>query len=114
MILFACFGAVLLYHSVLKIPVANVEPCSLLWSLSVVHSNARALASNLCMFSIVKGCHPKLLQVSGMPLLKRCQKVGHYVDGKGKKRYVTVGKKLLETILPLPRKTYRILECVGS
>jgi len=66
------------------------------------------------MFSIVKGWHLKLLQISSMTLLKRCKKVGHYVGGEGKKRYVTVGKKLLETILPLTRKTYRLLECVGS
>ncbi len=72
MILFACFGTVCLYHLVLKITVANVEACNLFWSSSVVHSTVRALASNPRMFSIVRGCHPRLLQVSGMPLLKRC------------------------------------------
>ena len=50
---------------------------------------SEVLALKPSMFSIYKGCVPKLVVVSGMPLLKRYEKTGDYLDENGKKHYHT-------------------------
>lgn len=50
-------------------------------------SEALALKAN--MFSVYKGCQPRLVLVKDMPLLKRYKKTEGYVDAKGKTRYKT-------------------------
>jgi len=48
-----------------------------------------ALLSKPTMFSVVKGCVPKLILVENMPLLKRYKKLSDFLDELGHKRYKT-------------------------
>lgn len=41
------------------------------------------------MFSVLKGCQPKLIMVENMPLLKRYKKLSDFLDDKGHKHYKT-------------------------
>ncbi len=41
------------------------------------------------MFSVFKGCTPKLIMVENMPLLKRYKKLSDFLDDKGEKHYKT-------------------------
>jgi integrase len=50
---------------------------------------SEVLALKPKMFSVFKGCVPKLILVSGMPLLKRYKKLSDFLDDKGHKHYKT-------------------------
>ena len=41
------------------------------------------------MFTVYKGCTPKLIMVENMPLLKRYKKLGDFLDDKGDRHYKT-------------------------
>ena len=50
---------------------------------------SETLLLKISMFKIFKGCTPKLVMVSDMPLLKRYKKLSDFLDDKGKKHYKT-------------------------
>jgi len=50
---------------------------------------SETLALKPSMITIVKGCVPKLVLVTGMPLSKRYKKLGDFLDDRGHKRYKT-------------------------
>ncbi len=50
---------------------------------------SETLALKPSMITIVKGCVPKLVLVTGMPLSKRYKKLSDFLDDKGHKRYKT-------------------------
>jgi site-specific recombinase XerD len=50
---------------------------------------SEVLALKPTMFSVYKGCVPKLIVISGMPLLKRYKKLSEFLNNKGEKHYKT-------------------------
>jgi integrase len=50
---------------------------------------SEVLALKPTNFRIFKGCHPPLVVVENMPLLKRYEKTGEYIDENGKRHFHT-------------------------